>query len=100
MRQVTIHQSINRPTLFLGCDRELALITALVCALIAYFNLNIIGVICAIALWLASVYALQQLAKADVFMRKVALRHRIYADHYPAKSGLHSVIRVPRRNWS
>jgi len=84
----------------LGCDRELLLTAALGCSLIAYCTASGTGVACAVVLWLVIVYLLQRMAKEDVLMRMVARRERNYAGHYPAKSGLHSVIREAPRNWS
>lgn len=46
------------------------------------FKATIFGVV----LWLLSLYVLRLMAKADPLMRYVYLRHRKYAEYYPAHS--------------
>jgi type IV secretion system protein VirB3 len=90
----TIHQSVNRPQQLIGCDRELLIVAAILCAVGALALGSIWGIALCLLLWFASVAALQRMGKADPLMRQVYMKHVRYRPFYPAKSGLHS--RSPR----
>ena len=89
-RITVIHASINRPTQWLGGDRELVIITAIVSFMLTLSLATWWGAGLAIVLWLSAVAVLQRMGKADPMLRQVYLRHVHFREFYPAKSGLYS----------
>ena len=98
-RQTLIHQSANRPNLLLGGDRELVLVTIMVCGGLAFSLASWWGLGLAAILWIAAIGALQRIGKADPLLRSVYLRHIRYLDFYPAKSGLHGHPLETPKTW-
>jgi type IV secretion system protein TrbD len=98
-REVTFHRSANRPPLLLGCDRELALFSMFVCALVAFSLMNVWGAIAGGVLWIASTAILSRMAKSDPMLRQVYLRHIRYQEFYPAKSTKHATAETTRMKW-
>ena len=97
-REVTIHQSANRPNQLLGADRELVLITLLTSVSLAFSVGTWWGLGLGVGLWFVAIAVLQRLGKADPLMRQIYLRHLRYRPFYPAKSGLYSrCLQTPAR---
>jgi len=88
-REIVLHQSINRPNLIMGGDRELVLFAAMIAAILAFALMTWWGMILAAVIWPCAIWALSRMAKADPIMRQVYIRHIRYAAYYPAKSKLH-----------
>jgi type IV secretion system protein VirB3 len=98
-REITIHQSANRPNQILGADRELVLITILTAVSLAFSLGAWWGFTLAVVFWLAAVAVLQRMGKADPLLRQVYLRHIRYQSFYPAKSGLYSTCLQTPARW-
>ena len=98
-REVTFHQSANRPNLLLGGDRELVLMTALFAAVLIFTLAKLWAAIAGIVFWLIALGVLRRLAKVDPIMRQVYLRHIKYKPFYPAKSGLHRAMSGSPTKW-
>ena len=98
-REIVIHQSANRPNLLLGGDRELVLVMVMIAGGLAFSLASWWGIGLAAALWVASMGALQRMGKADPLLRPIYLRHIRYMDFYPAKSGVRSLGKAPKRSW-
>ncbi len=98
-REITIHQSANRPNLLLGGDREVVLVAIMIAVGLAFSLASWWGIGLAVMFWLGSIGALQRMGKADPLLRHVYLRHIRYLAFYPAKSGLHAVSPDTPRNW-
>jgi type IV secretion system protein TrbD len=98
-REVTFHQSANRPNLLLGGDRELVLFSALFAAVLIFSLAKLWAAMVGVVFWLTAVGVLRRLGKADPLMRKVYLRHIRYKQFYPAKSGLHRVMAGTPKRW-
>jgi type IV secretion system protein TrbD len=98
-REITIHQSANRPNQILGADRELVLITILTAVSLAFSLGTWWGFTVAVVFWLAAVAVLQRMGKADPLLRQVYLRHIRYQSFYPAKSGLYSACLQTPARW-
>jgi type IV secretion system protein TrbD len=98
-REVIIHQSVNRPNLVLGGDRELVLVTIMVSFSLAFSLASWWGVILSVVFWIAAMAALQRMGKADPLLRHVYLRHVRYRGFYAAKSGLHARANSTPLNW-
>lgn len=84
--RVPIHRVGNRPNLFLGCDREMAMFSALLSAILILAAQDWIALFVGIILWFTSIWALRLMAKSDPQMRLIYLRQRRYKAYYPARS--------------
>jgi type IV secretion system protein VirB3 len=98
-RQVVFHRSANRPHLLLGCDRELALFSMFVCALVVFSLMSVWGVIAGALLWAAFMSILSRMAKSDPMLRQVYLRHIRYQAFYPAKSPKNAIADTTPVHW-
>ena len=98
-REVAIHQSVNRPNLVLGGDRELVLVTIMVSFSLGFSLATWWGIGLSVAFWVGAMAALQRMGKADPLLRHAYLRHVGYRNFYPAKSGLHSQTLPTPLNW-
>ena len=98
-REVTIHQSANRPNQILGGDRELVLVSILIAASLAFSLATIWGIALSIGFWVAAIAVFQRMGKADPMMRQIYMRHIRYRMFYPAKSGLFSTCLQMPRGW-
>jgi type IV secretion system protein VirB3 len=98
-REITIHQSANRPNQILGADRELVLITILTAVSLGFSLGTWWGFALAVVFWLAAVAVLQRMGKADPLLRQVYMRHIRYQSFYPAKSGMYSTCLQTPANW-
>lgn len=98
-REITIHQSANRPNQILGGDRELVLISILIAVSLAFSLGTWWGFGAAVIFWLAAVAVLQRMGKADPLLRQVYMRHIRYHAFYPAKSGVYSTCLETRAQW-
>ena len=98
-REITIHQSANRPNQILGGDRELVLVSVLVAVSLAFSLASLWGVALSIGFWISAVAVFQRMGKADPMMRHVYIRHIRYRSFYPAKSGLLSTYLQTPARW-
>lgn len=85
-RKIPIPQSLHRPSLLLGGERELVLITGLLSAVLIFITLSLPAIVMGLALWLMVIALLRRMAKADPILSKVYKRHIKYRGYYPAKS--------------
>ena len=81
-----IHRALSRPTLLMGADRELVLLTALAAIILIFVVLTWYAALFGIAIWLVAVAALRMMTKADPLMRRVYVRHISYKAFYRATS--------------
>ena len=86
LRRTTVYRALYRPNLFLGGERELVLITAIVCGGVAASGVNIVAAGIGLMVWLFSIGIFRMMAKADPYMSKVYLRQLQYRPYYPARS--------------
>lgn len=84
--QVPIYPALTRPVLLMGAEREPLLLNGMFCAMLVFATQSLPAVVLGIGLWLAGLYALQQMAKADPYMLQVYLRHVRYQAFYPARA--------------
>lgn len=86
-RRTVIYRALHRPNLFLGGERELVLLTAIVCAvLLPATSMNLPAFAIGFGLWVFLAAVLRMMAKADPLMSKVYLRQLNYAAYYPPRS--------------
>lgn len=86
LRTVPIRRAANRPSLFMGGDRELVMCSGLLAAILFFVAMDWRAVIAGSMLWFAALKVLRLMAKSDPQMRAVYLRHRRYRAYYPARS--------------
>jgi type IV secretory pathway TrbD component len=99
VRQLSINQSMTKPLLILGCDRNLFAMCSLICGYVG-FSLGITRAKFSVALfagvaWFCIHFGLRLMGKADPLMRDVFQRSTQYSDrpfhnqfHMPARSPL------------
>jgi type IV secretory pathway TrbD component len=110
-RRLSINQSMTKPILILGCDRNLFAASALFCAYVG-FNLGIVRgnisvTLLAAVLWLTVHFGLRLLGKADPLMLEVFKRSSQYADgvfhnqfFFPARSSVEAATPpCVRKRW-
>ena len=89
LRRIPIHRAGNRPSLFMGGDRELVMFSGLVAGLIlfaavsrmAYFLIPV-----GIVFWVGALFVFRLMAKSDPLLRTAYIRHLLYKRYYPARS--------------
>jgi type IV secretion system protein TrbD len=106
-RVSTIHQSLTRPILLAGAERQLAIgnwITA--AALILGSGLHWYTIALGIFLVTVGHWALVQAAKYDPQLSQVYIRHVRYQDYYPARAAIsapppriHPSVPAPKELW-
>lgn len=91
-RRIPIHRSLNRPSLILGGERELVLMTMLFAAMIAFTASSWVQVVIGVVFWLLVHTMLVEMARNDPTMSKVYLRHVRYKAFYPAQTGMQAQL--------
>ncbi|KTC71809.1 conjugal transfer protein trbD [Legionella birminghamensis] len=86
LRTIPIRRSGNRPSLFMGGDRELVMFSGLLSGILIFAAQDWLSIGVGIALWFFSLKVLRLMAKSDPGMRAVYLRQRSYKRYYPARS--------------
>ena len=86
LRRTAIHRALYRPNLFLGGERELVMITAIVCAGLPMSSVNLVAAIAGLGLWILLIGIFRMMAKADPNMSRVYLRQLRYPGYFPARS--------------
>ncbi|WP_419419458.1 conjugal transfer protein TrbD [Legionella sp. D16C41] len=86
LRTIPIHRCGNRPSLFMGGDRELVMFSGLLSAILVFAAQDWLAAVVGILLWFASLKGLRIMAKSDPYMRAIYLRQRRYQSYYPARS--------------
>jgi type IV secretion system protein VirB3 len=96
LRQTRIRRALHRPQQIWGGERELMLFSMLLAGGIIIAAMNSVATLIGVVLWLACVYGLRRMAKADPAMSKVYLRQLRYGDYYGPFSRPWRVARSPR----
>jgi type IV secretory pathway TrbD component len=86
LRRTVLYRALHRPNLFLGGERELVMITAVVCGGLPASSLNLIATAIGLVLWVFLTGIFRMMAKADPYMSRVYLRQLNYGAYYPARS--------------
>lgn len=86
MTMHTFHQSLIRPNLIMGCDRDLFFFSGLAAFILIALSQNWTAAFIGAFIWFSALALLQRMAKADPLMRPVYLRHRRYQTYYPPRS--------------
>ena len=86
LRRTPLHRALHRANLFLGGERELVLIAAIVCGGVAVSALNFVAIAVGAGVWMLVIGILRLMAKADPQMSKVYLRCIRHRPYYPPRS--------------
>ncbi|MDA8307718.1 MAG: conjugal transfer protein TrbD [Deltaproteobacteria bacterium] len=86
LRRVPVHRALNRPNVLLGGERELVLMTGIICFTLIVVAQTWIAFVLGIALWFVSIGFLRMMAKADPMMSRVYVRHIQFKSFYSAHS--------------
>ncbi|WP_412058707.1 conjugal transfer protein TrbD [Bartonella sp. DGB2] len=86
LEKTPIHKAGNRPNLFMGGDRELVMLSAVLAGTLVFSAQELKATIFGVLLWFVSLYICRLMAKSDPQLRYVYLRHRQYEKYYPARS--------------
>lgn len=98
-RLMPIHHSLIRPHLLLGAERHLVLFCGLLSALVMFSGtLSLFSVGFGVVFWVASLWALVRMGRADAQMSRVYQRHVAYRRYYMARGCLR-VASPPLRHW-
>lgn len=88
MERTVIHQSLVRPQLIMGCDRELYFALVALALVLGgpsgIMEMNYTNVAYAAAVWFIGQNILLRMAKKDPYMRQVFNRSMRYRRFYPA----------------
>lgn len=82
LQRSLIHRALSRPSLLLGADRELVLITGLAAVILVFVVLTAYSAVFGVLIWIIVVGVLRAMAKADPMMRQVYIRHVFYRPYY------------------
>ncbi len=85
-RRIPVHQALHRPNLVLGAERELAMSSALISLLVGIGGMTAVSAVAAFSFWLAGIFVLRRMARADPLMSKVWMRHVRQQDFYSARA--------------
>jgi type IV secretion system protein VirB3 len=86
LRRLPFHRVLHRPALFLGGERELALMTLIIAGGLAVSGMNLVSLAVGGILWFCSIPVFRWMAKSDPQMTKVYIRQLKYRGYYPARS--------------
>ena len=86
LRCLPFHRVLHRPTLFLGGEREPALMTLIIAGGLAVSGMNFVSFAVGGMLWFCSIPLFRWMAKSDPQMTKVYIRQLKYRGYYPARS--------------
>lgn len=86
LRHTPLFRPLHRPRLFLGGEREPALLLAIVAGGLAVSGMNFVTLAVALTLWFGAIGLLRRIAKADPQMSRIYVRHIKYRAYYPPRS--------------
>jgi type IV secretion system protein TrbD len=86
LRHHSFHRVLYRPNLFLGAEREPAMLTLLIAGGLAVSGMNMVSFLVGAALWFTAIPLLRWMAKSDPHISKIYLRQMRYRGYYPARS--------------
>ena len=81
-----IHESLNRPILMLGGERNLALMLLIVSGIFIFSLAKFWALVVGIAIWVVGQWALTRAAHYDDLLSKTGARSLKYRRFYPAQA--------------
>jgi type IV secretion system protein VirB3 len=86
LNRTPLMQSLTRPHLVLGGERELVLCSGIVVFAMVVTTMSLIVSVIAVALWCGVLWALRRMAKSDPQLSRVYVRAVRYRPHYASRS--------------
>lgn len=86
LRSIPIRRCGNRPSLFMGGDRELVMFSGLLSAILIFAAQDWLAALAGLVIWSLTLKWLRLMAKSDPYMRAIYLRQRHYQAYYSARS--------------
>ncbi|WP_010655132.1 conjugal transfer protein TrbD [Fluoribacter dumoffii] len=86
LRTIPIRRCGNRPSLFMGGDRELVMFSGLLSTILIFAAQDWLAAFAGLIMWFLSLKGLRLMAKSDPYMRAIYLRQRRYQAYYSARS--------------
>ena len=85
-REVVLHESLNRPRLLIGGERNLVLMLGVVVGVFVFSLHQLWAAVVGVLLWLIGYWALTAAAKYDPMLSKTGARHLRLRAYYPARA--------------
>jgi type IV secretion system protein VirB3 len=86
LRHTNIQRVLVRENLISGGERELVLLTHLMCIGLIFVSMNLITLFTLVPLDIGLIIALRKMAKIDPYLSKVFMRSVSYQRYYPPRS--------------
>lgn len=83
---IPFYSALNKPSLFMGGERELMMMGLLLAFLVVYVNFSFLSLVLSVVIWLLISTALRMMAKSDPIMSKIYTRQLKYQKYYRAKA--------------
>jgi type IV secretion system protein TrbD len=97
-RLTSVRQSLLRPMLLLGAERELIIVSGMIAAMLMFSLGRIVAVVSGVVLWFVSLLIFQRMAKYDPQLSRVFIRHVNKRVYYPAHPSFAAPVReVPKQ---
>lgn len=93
-----MHQSLLRPQLLLGGERQLVIMSGMIAAILAFTLGDLVLAAVGIAFWLIVLVILQRMAKYDPDMSRVYVRHVNKKIYYPALPHISAFEPEPKKH--
>ncbi len=97
-RRTRVRQSLLRPLLVLGGERELVFASGMIAAILAFSLGDLVLAAIGIAFWLLALFLLQRMAKHDPQLSRVYIRHVNKRTFYPAAPHLSAPEPEPKKH--
>ena len=85
-QESSIHQSLHKPMLVLGGERNLVLMLGVLAGIFIFSLAQLWAAVIGIVLWVFGTWGLAQLAKYDPILSKTGKRSIQYKKYYPASA--------------
>jgi type IV secretory pathway TrbD component len=93
-----VRQSLLRPLLVLGGERELVFASGMVAAILAFSLGDLVLAAVGVGFWLLALFVLQRMAKHDPQLSRVYIRHVNKKIFYPAAAHLSALEPEPKKH--
>lgn len=93
-----VRQSLLRPLLILGAERELVLGSGMLAAILIFSLNNLLLGVVGVVFWIVSLAAFQRMAKIDVQMTKIYVRHVNRKIYYPARAHVSALPSLQKKH--
>lgn len=91
-----IHESLNRPILLMGGERQLVLLLAIIAGIFIFSLAKLWAAIVGVMLWMVGQWALARAAAYDPMLSKTGSRLLKYRRFYPAQASPFAKMREVR----